>query len=176
MDPLTSADLKPAQVIWPERVLTSLATAAVAMLCLLVSVGVVSRIVGRPLIPDNVLLVQEMMVAVILLPLALLTAVREQIAVTVFTQHAGLRAQHLLAVLGHLVGLIFGGVLLWASSRLLRRSLATGDYYYGVLDIPMWIGHALFAAGVGAFVLRLLIMLWIDLSCAVRPPASGDSC
>lgn len=168
MDPLSHSELAPVHPSWPERALAWLGMAAVGLLCVLVAVGVISRLVGRPLIPDNVLLVQEMMVAVILFPLALVTAQREHIAVTVFTRHAGKRMQHALSVLGHLVGLLFAGTLLWASVRLLRRSLATAEYYYGVLDIPVWVGHAVFAVGAGAFVLRLVAMLLTDLSGALR--------
>ncbi|MGL1833486.1 TRAP transporter small permease [Rhodocyclaceae bacterium SMB388] len=167
MDPLSADELKPARATWAEGLLAQIATAAVAMLCVLVTVSVLSRLLGQPLIPDSVLLVQEMMVLVILFPLAVLTAMREQIAVTVFTQRAGERSQRLLAAVGHVVGLVFGGVLLWASSRLLMRSLATGEYYYGALDIPMWIGHAVFALGAAAFVLRLVVMLLIDLNGAM---------
>jgi TRAP-type C4-dicarboxylate transport system permease small subunit len=168
VEPLSDSEFPPLRPSWPERALSLLATVAVGLLCALVTLGVVSRLVGRPLVPDNVLLVQEMMVAVILLPLAVVTVLREHIAVTVFTRRAGARTQRLLAVLGHLVGLVFSGALLWASARLLSRSLASGEYYYGALDIPVWTGHAMFVVGAAAFTLRLLVMLAIDLLAVLR--------
>lgn len=168
MEPLSDSELPPRWPSWPERGLALLATVAVGLLCALVTVGVASRLVGRPLVPDNVLLVQEVMVMVILLPLAVVTVLREHIAVTVFTRRAGVLTQRLLAALGHLVGLVFAGALLWASARLLSRSLATGEYYYGALDIPVWTGHVMFVVGAGAFALRLLVMLVIDLLAVLR--------
>lgn len=162
MEPLGENELKPVRVSWIERALLLLATISVAFLCVLITLGVISRAVGVALVPDNVLVVKEMMVAVILLPLALLTAKREQIAVTIFTQFAGERLQRFFGLLGHLVGLVFVGALLWAAVRLLTRSLASEEYYYGVLNIPVWIGHAIFVLGSGAFVLRLIMMSVID--------------
>lgn len=175
MDPLNPDELPPATPGGAERVLASLATLAVGLLCVLVAVGVLSRLVGHPLIPDSVLLVQEMMVAVIVLPLALVTAVRDHIAVTVFTRRAGEPLQRALAVLGHLVGLVFAGALLWAGARLLARSLASGEYYYGVLDIPVWVGHTIFVGGAAAFVLRLVAMVLHDLGLRGRRPPRVDA-
>lgn len=168
MDPLSREELPPLTPSWPERALSALATLALAMLGVLVTVVVVSRWVGHPLIPDSVLLVREMMVAVILLPLATITVLREHIAVTVFTVAAKRPLQCALAVLGHLVGLVFATALLWAGARLLNRSYVSGEYYYGILDIPLWIGHAIFVLGAAAFALRLSVMLVLDLRAFIR--------
>lgn len=168
MDPISTGGLPAVQPTGPERSLAVAATSALAALCLLVTVGVLSRLVGHPIIPDNVLLVREAMVAVILLPLAAITAMRDHIAVTVFTDHLRERGRRLLAILGHVVGLVFAGALVAAARSLLAQSWASGEYYYGTLEIPLWIGHALFLLGAGAFALRLLALLVRDTAALVR--------
>lgn len=168
MEPVSTSELPPVQPTRLERLLAVLATAALAALCILVTVGVLSRLVGYPIIPDNVLLVREAMVVVILLPLAVITATRDHIAVTVFTDGAGRTMQRLLGVLGHIVGLVFAGALVAAGQNLLMRSWNSAEYYYGALEVPTWIGHALFLLAAVVFALRLLALLVRDVAALHR--------
>ena len=146
-----------------ERSLTVLARLAVALLCLIVTTSVLSRWLYGALIPDDVLLVRELMVAVILLPLAAVTAGRGHIAVTVFSDWAGPRAQFALSLLGHVVGLLFVAALLWAGMRLLTGAWASGEYYDGDLYIPLWLGYAVYVVGLAAFLARLGVMCGRDV-------------
>lgn len=168
MDPLSGDGPAPGTPSRPERMLSALASMALAAMGVLVALVVLSRVLGVTLVPDSVLLVRELMVLVILLPLATITVLREHIAVTVFTSAFGPRVQRLLAVLGHLVGLVFASALFMAGMRLLSRSYASGEYYYGVLNIPQWVGHGLFVLGVGVFGIRLLVMLTRDIAACAR--------
>jgi TRAP-type C4-dicarboxylate transport system permease small subunit len=174
LDPLSHSDLPAASPTAPERALAALAAVGLALLCVIVTVTVIVRAAGFVLIPDDVLLVQELMVAVNLLPLAVLTARRRHIAVTLFTERLGMRAQAALALLGHLVGLLFGGALAWVAGSSFSAALASGEYYDGELYLPTWIGWAVFALGIGVFALRLLALLARDarLLAAPHPPAA----
>jgi TRAP-type C4-dicarboxylate transport system permease small subunit len=155
--------LAPLTPVWPERTRPAGPGLCLGTLCLLITVAVLSRWAGNPLIRDSVLLVRELMVAVIVFPLAAVTALREQIAVTVFTQQLSQRALRPLAVLEHLMGLVFSLGLFLAAWRLLSNSYSSGEYYSGSLELPLWLGHAVFLTGVSAFGLRLLAMLARDL-------------
>lgn len=159
----------PGAVPWPERAATALATAGIAALCVIVTVSVASRWWHRSIIPDDVLIVQELMVVVILFPLVEVTGRNSHIAVTVLSDRLGKAVQPWLDRLGHLAGLVLAGFLLAAGWKLLSASLATGDYYDGLIDMPMWIGHLSFVIGVGGFFLRLLL-----LTVRGRPERAGD--
>ncbi|MCZ7596795.1 MAG: TRAP transporter small permease [Gammaproteobacteria bacterium] len=114
MEPLEIDEPAPAGR-WPvERGLGALARVALAVLCAVVTVSVITRALWQNVVPDDVLLVSELMVAVILAPLALITARDEHISVSVFTRRAGAGARRLLAVLGHMAGICFFAVLAWA--------------------------------------------------------------
>ena len=171
MDPLTT-EAAPAdrQESWPERVFLALAMIGILALCAIVTVTVVSRTLYRPLIPDDVLIVREVMVAAILLPLAAVTARRAHIAVTIFTDRLGPRAKSLLSALGHVVGTVLAGALLFAGFRLFVGAWQSGDYFDGDIYVPMWIGYATFLVALAAFLLRLLIMLARDLRGLRRSP------
>ncbi|TAK51562.1 MAG: TRAP transporter small permease [Gammaproteobacteria bacterium] len=150
-----------------EGLLLLLAALAIAVLCAIVTLTVVSRWFDWLLIPDEVLLVRELMVAVILLPLAAVTARRLHIAVTLFTGRIAGRCRRQLARLGGAVGLLFVGLLLWAGIRNLAGAVATGEYHDGEMQLPVFVAQAVYVLGLGACCLRLVVQL-------VRPEADRD--
>jgi TRAP-type C4-dicarboxylate transport system permease small subunit len=99
------------------------------------------------------------MVVAIILPLASVTARRMHIAVTVFTKWASVRTKQNLSTVGKAVGLLFVGMLLWASVRSLVGAVDSGEYYDGYIYIPIWIGYAVYVLGLAAFFLRLLLSI-----------------
>ncbi len=168
MDPL-SRPLAPARTLWIERRFGGLASLGLALLCLVVSITVISRWLYRGIIPDDVLWVQELMLVVVLAPLGLVTAAREHIEVTIFTERAGPRGKRRLACLGHGVGLIFVSILVVAAWRLFLAAWSSGEYYEGDVRVPHWIGYGLFLLGFVAFGLRLAAMLFRDLRVPAEP-------
>lgn len=146
-----------------ERALEALAIISVGALCLTICISIVSRIAGRSIIPDEVQWVELMMIVIITGPLAVTFAKRMSIGVEVFTAWASGRALRRLAVLGHATGLVFLSLLLWAAWRLLANAWLTGEYYNGVVDIPNWIGAALFVFCLVVAWVRLALMIVLDL-------------
>lgn len=156
-------ELQPLQPNRAERVLVGAAVAGLFAMAVLVTTNVVSRWIGRAIIPDDVLLVQELMVLVILLPIGAVTAMRQHISVDVFTERASPRVKGLLALFSHFVGLAFACFLLSAAWRSFYQAWGTQDYYRGFFNIPMWIGQFAFLFGVGLFLFRLVLMIRFDL-------------
>ena len=166
---MTHADPSSAPPAPPGGLLSALAAIGLGLLCIIVTTTVVVRALGFVLIPDDVLLVQELMVAVIMLPLGAVTALREHIAVTVFTERVPPRGKLLLALLAHTVGCVFAAAMLWVGIRSLIGAIDSGEYYDGDLDLPTWIGWAVFSFGAGVFLLRLLVVFYLDAR-ALRDP------
>lgn len=146
-----------------ERVLEALAVIFIGALCLTICISILSRAAGRSIIPDEVQWVELMMIVIITGPLAVTFAKRMSIGVEVFTAWATGRALRILAVLGHVTGLGFLSFLLWAVWRLLANAWQTGEYYKGVVDIPNWIGAALFLFCLAVAWGRLALMIVLDL-------------
>ena len=134
-----------------------------ALLCLVVTITVFSRWLYKPIIPDDVLIVRELMVAIILLPLASVTAARAHIAVTVFTNWLGGLCKIVLSALGHFTGLVLVTGLIWAGGRLFWSSWKSGDYFDGNIYIPAWIGYAVFLLALMAFAIRLAVQFMSDM-------------
>lgn len=148
---------------WLERLLCAVAAIALALLCVIITISVVTRVFGVGLIPDDVLLVEELMVIVVLFPLAAITANGEHINVTIFTERVGDRSKQALALLGDAVGIVFGFALAVAGAESLLDALASGEYSEGKLYLPVWAGWAAFSIATSAFLLRLFLQIRIDL-------------
>lgn len=157
-----------------ERLLFWIAGVGVVVLALVVTAASLVRWTGLGSIPDSVLLVQETMVGVIILPLAYVTASRGHIAVTIFTGRVGPRGEMALAALGSLAGLLFVALLAVAGWILFEDAVVTGAYHDGDLGLPKWIARAVYAAGLAVFGLRLAWLLLVDLRAALRGPVTND--
>ena len=131
-------------------------------MAIIITTNVISRWIGRPIVPDDILLVQELMVIVIIFPLSLVTASRLHISVDFFTEGAGEKGKTSLALLEHIIGFIFMFLLAFAAINGTSKSWSTQEYYPGVLDIPVWFGNLLFTIGIVFFLYRLIIMAIYD--------------
>lgn len=157
------ADLDADSAAGIERFLARIAAIGLFAMAAIVTINVVSRWLGSALIPDDVYLVQELMVLVILLPLGVVTATRQHIKVDLFTEWLPPRGKVALAIVEHVVGLVSVGLLVWAAWLGLSKAWGTQDYYSGVLDIPMWVGQSTFLLGIVLFATRLVAMLLRDI-------------
>ncbi len=140
-----------------ERWATSVAALALGLVCVFIVLTIVSRWLGRVLIPDDIQIVRQMMIAVIVLPLASVTALRMHIEVTVFTDRlagAGMRG---LIRFGNAIGLIVVGILLWGGVLMLVGSWGTREYYEGDLRIPHWLGHATYVVALATAFVRFAV-------------------
>lgn len=146
-----------------ERLEIVIAQWALIIMALLVGLNVFSRLLSFEIVPDTVLLIRELMVCVIVLPLAFLAAQREHISVTIFTEKVGARGKLALSLLSSLAGLIFSIFVLSAGWRLFAESLSSSEYYYGTLHIPQWPGHLLFFIGFLLLALRLFALFLGDI-------------
>lgn len=144
----------------PERWLTALAMVGVGLLSLIVTITVVSRWLYHAMIPDDVLLVREIMIWVILLPLGAVSVKRMHIAVTIFTDRARPAALRILDKVGTFIGSCFVALLLWAGCKLFLDAWESGEYYDGDINIPMWITQAVYVIALAAFLARLLLILF----------------
>jgi TRAP-type C4-dicarboxylate transport system permease small subunit len=122
---------------------------------------VVASILGRVLflrpIPDDLLMVGLLNVAVIALPLAYVERMRGHITVTVTTDWLGVRAKGALRAIGAFAMAIFFGGIGFMIVRRMPDEIAKGAYYDGVLQVPTWPMKAVFGIAITLFFLRLLV-------------------
>ena len=160
---------------WPERAVFAVAMVGTAALGALVTASIATRWLTGFSLPDSVLLVRELMVPVIVLPLAIVTASRGHIAVTIFTRDVTGRSLRVLEIAGHVVGIVFVGLLACAGWLLFEDAAVSGGYHDGDLNLPKWIARCIYALGFAMVLLRLFALLLRDLRFAPRDPAAGAS-
>jgi TRAP-type C4-dicarboxylate transport system permease small subunit len=147
-----------------ERLLLDLSVAAIAALGLLIAANVALRAALNTGIPDAIVMVQELMIAAILLPLAAATAARAHIVVEVLTKRLPGRAQDWLVVAGSVFGLLALAPLLWAGWREAAKTIESGSFFFGELMLPKWPGRVAFLIGLGFCALRLAVLAVQDVA------------
>ena len=145
-----------------ERCMLGVAVGALGMVCLLVTYMVVARALGHLLIPDDVRIVQQLMVIVVVFPMATVTARRMHIAVTIFSNSLSSHAKRCLGVFADVVGVLLVTVLLVGAVRLFLELFASGEYYNGDIKIPYWYAQGLYVLGLAALWGRAAAMVFVD--------------
>ncbi|MGE0563411.1 MAG: TRAP transporter small permease [Pseudolabrys sp.] len=159
-------ELPPRPISAAERLLLMGGLVALALLCFTVAYTVVMRAAGGPLIPDDVQIVRQLLVVVIIFPMAAVTAARMHIAVTVFSNWLATRQKHALTLLGDILGLALFSVLLAGAIELFFDTFRSGEYFDGTIQIPYWFVHGAYAVALAALWLRMLTMTWVDFGAA----------
>lgn len=158
-----------------ERALAGVAALCVIGLCLVITGTVLSRWLLGWGIPDDVTIVQELMIGAIILPLAYVTSKRSHIAVEVLYERLGPRTKLNLLAFGTSFGFLALLPLTYAAWNEFAYAYESETYFFGDLELPEWPGKLAFVVGLVFFVLRLALLTASDLQTALRGQASTDS-
>lgn len=146
-----------------EDLATYLGAFTILALGLLISTSVTGRALFNTGIPDTITLAGLLMIPVVALPMAGVQARDGHIAVTVTSDWLPERAVSALKALGNVIGFAFFGTIVWFLVQKVPRDIATGAYYDGELDIPVWPMKVVFAIGIGLFLIRLTVSFFGNL-------------
>lgn len=138
-----------------ERVFVTLSATAIIVICVLITVGIVTRAAFNWTIPDAEIIVRECMIWVAVLPLSYISASKAHIAVDVVHEMMPLRLRKRLNLLASLFSLLVLLPILYGAYLGLRTSIARDAYFFGTFEIPEWPGRAAFFAGYVVFTVRL---------------------
>lgn len=140
-----------------ERFATYLGALTILALGALITVSVLGRALFNTGVPDTITLAGLMMIPVVALPMAGVQAQDGHIAVTVTTDWLPSRMISGLKALGNAIGFAFFAAIVWFLMKKVPRDIATGAYYDGEFEIPVWPMKVVFAVGIGLFLIRLSI-------------------
>ena len=146
-----------------EKLFLDLGAFAIAIFCIYICVGILLRTFFASQVPDEVVIVGELMVAALILPLGFVAADRGFIAVELLTNRLPPIVQRWLNVLAVCVGLLATLPITYAAFHAAENALTSGNYFFGLLSLPEWPGRLAFFCGYIVFVLRLLDLLIHDL-------------
>jgi len=146
-----------------EKLLLDLGAFAIFVFCVYICTGIILRTFFASQVPDEVVIVGELMVAALILPLGFVAADRGFIAVELLTNRLPAAVQPWLNVLAVLIGLLATIPITYAAFHAAEVALTSGNYFFGLLSLPEWPGRVAFFCGYLVFVIRLLDLLIHDL-------------
>lgn len=142
-----------------DRALVGLSTLAFLAIALIIVAAIVARQYLGLALPDDVVIVEQLMVVGIAASLAHVTRIGGHIAIDLLYVHLGARQRRLCDRLGAVVGLVaFVPVAIWGFDQAFVLH-AGGRYYFGELSLPKWPAMLVFAIGVGLLCVRLALSL-----------------
>jgi TRAP-type C4-dicarboxylate transport system permease small subunit len=147
---------------WVEKLLLDFSALAIGFFCIYICTGILLRYFLGSQVPDEVVIVGELMVAALILPLGFVAADRGFIAVELLTNAMPMAVQRWLNVLAVLVGLLATLPITYAAWHAAETALTSGNYFFGLLSLPEWPGRIAFFCGYIVFVARLLDLLIHD--------------
>ena len=146
-----------------EKLFLDFGAVAIGFFCIYICVGILLRTFFASQVPDEVVIVGELMVAALILPLGFVAADRGFIAVELLTNRMPPVVQRWLNVLAVSVGLLATIPITYAAYHAAETALTSGNYFFGLLSLPEWPGRLAFFLGYVVFVVRLLDLLIHDL-------------
>ena len=159
-----------------ERAGFWLSSLAVAVLGTLAVTSITLRtLTGRAITDDNIM-IGDLVVAIVALSWAIVTATQGNILVEVFTNWVGNRGQAALRVLASIVGLAMILPLCWASGVMAYDAIVKMTYYDGLLHWPQWPSRSIFFISFVMMGLRLLLLASTDaVIAATGRHVAGDA-
>lgn len=146
-------------VAYIENVLLAVSILCLSTIAAIVMIVVLERIgIGRP-IPDDVIIMQQLMVTAVGCSLAYVTRENRHISVDLLYGFFGPALRRISDLTAILVGLVATApIVIWAGRNFLR-SVEIASYYSGINNLPEWPARFFFFLAFLMVALRLLIML-----------------
>lgn len=137
---------------------------AVSIICLLTIATIVMLVLAERAglgvrIPDNVILMQQLMVVAVGCSLAYVTRTREHISIDLLYVLLGSRLRRLADLGTIIIGLLASTPIAYWAFVNFRKSVASGAYYFGEINLPEWPAKFFFFLAFTTVALRLLILL-----------------
>lgn len=151
------------------RLAALISALCVVALMLTTTADVLRRTATGRALPGSVEYGELLMVGMVFLGLAYAQHQKEHVSVSVLTSRLPVRSAMVVRTTGMLTMV---GFLLWLSVAAYgeaMRSLASGEYRFGLLQVPMWPARLVIPVGVALLALETLIDLWD----AVRTPRTA---
>ena len=158
-----------------ENILLAAAGICVVALGVLISATVLLRTLVGWGVPDDVVIVKELMVGAIVLPLAAVSSARAHIAIEFLFNRLGSKTQVWLLAFSSLFALLALIPIAYAAWRELVHVVSVGSYFFGDLSLPKWPGRLAFFIGIGFFALRMAVLFVQDMKTAQKDDASTAS-
>ncbi|GGB27725.1 hypothetical protein GCM10011505_06290 [Tistrella bauzanensis] len=157
-----------------ERCLLVVASTALVMIAALILIEIVGRWLPILRIPDNVIIVPQLMVVSIACGLGWVTGRNGHIAIDLLYRHMAPRWQRVCHCLALAAGLVMAvPLVIWVTEDV-ATLYASNSFYFGELKLPEWPVRTAFLLGLLALAARLCLQL-AGLLAGADDPVPGDA-
>jgi len=139
----------------------------IVALLLMITLTVITRNLFGWGVTDDVIIVRELMVGVVFLPLAYVTADYSHVTIEFLFNRMGKRLKLWILAVGTLISLLILFPLAIAAWNEFFHAAKSGAYFFGELDLPEWPGRFAFFAGAALFIVRLTLICIADIRAAI---------
>ena len=159
---------------WAEAAFIALAALAILGMCFYITLGILLRSLAGMQIPDEVVIVGDLMIGALILPLAYVAADRGFIAVEVLTDMLPKATHTWFNVLAAFIGLCAVLPITYAAYLAMVHAIESGNYFFGILEDPECTGRIAFFAGYALFFVRLIVLFVQDVWTAIGGGGNPD--
>jgi TRAP-type C4-dicarboxylate transport system permease small subunit len=138
---------------------TLVASLAITAIGLYVFANVLLRNTIGVAMPDEAIIVAELMIFALALPLGAVAATNAFVAVDLIAEHLPRMVQWVLAVVSTLFALVIVAIVTWSAFGFTTKSIREQSYFFGLLDLPEWPGQLAFTVGYALLLIQLAVNL-----------------
>ena len=157
-------------VNWISDVFAYLSMAMLIFMMLFITVSVCGRYFFGTAIPDDIIIMQALLVVMVFLPFAYVQRRGEHLSVSILTDNLGLKGKHICKIIGLVIGIFFMGIVTLASFGDAQTAYIDGAIFEGPLEIKEWPSRGSVFVGCGLLLIKLVLDL---LQAVLNGPADA---
>jgi TRAP-type C4-dicarboxylate transport system permease small subunit len=157
-------------VDWISSAFAVLSMVLLIFIMLFITVSVCGRYFLGVSIPDDIIIMQALLVVMVFLPFSYVQGKGEHLSVSILTDHMPIKGKHICNIIGLLVGISFMAIVMVASFGDAYTAYIDEAIFEGPLEIKEWPSRGSVTVGTGL----LLIKLVLDLVTAVLHGPTAD--
>jgi len=157
-------------VDWISNVFAVLSMGILIFIMLFITASVSGRYFLGVSIPDDIIIMQALLVVMVFLPFSYVQGKGEHLSVSILTDHMSIKGKHICNIIGLLVGISFMAIVMVASFGDAYTAYIDEAIFEGPLEIKEWPSRGSVTVGTGL----LLIKLVLDLVTAVLRGPTAD--
>jgi TRAP-type C4-dicarboxylate transport system permease small subunit len=144
-------------VDWISNAFAVLSMVILIFIMLFITVSVCGRYFIGVSIPDDIIIMQALLVIMVFLPFSYVQGKGEHLSVSILTDHMSIRGKHICNLIGLFVGISFMGIVMVASFGDAYTAYIDESIFEGPLEIKEWPSRGSVFVGTGLLLIKLLL-------------------
>ncbi|MEH6546602.1 MAG: TRAP transporter small permease [Sneathiella sp.] len=144
-------------VDWISNAFAVLSMVILIFIMLFITVSVCGRYFIGVSIPDDIIIMQALLVVMVFLPFSYVQGKGEHLSVSILTDHMSTTGKHICNLIGLFVGISFMGIVMVASFGDAYTAYIDEAFFEGPLEIKEWPSRGSVFVGTGLLFIKLVL-------------------